>query len=121
MSCNSFNFNGCFAVSVGFDYTNSMIETDDNEQAMDFTGYDFVMTIQDKDNVDLLSLPVVGDATTTGIYLPDPTSGELFIQIRKADSIIVGKGDRIYNIRVTDPSGNETPFSYGAISFIEVG
>lgn len=120
MSCNTFNYNGCFAVSVGYDYTMSLTDSGDDNQATDFTGYDFVMTIQDKDNVDLLALPVVGDDQTTGIYLPDPTNGELFIQIRKADSITVGKGDHIYNIRITDPSGNETPFSYGAISFIEV-
>jgi hypothetical protein len=120
MSCNTFNYNGCFAVSVGYDYTMSLTDSGDDNQETDFTDYDFVMTIQDKSNVNLLVLSVVGDATTTGIYIPEPKSGEIFIQIRKADSTIIGKGDRVYSIRITDPSGNETPFSYGGISFIEV-
>ena len=122
MGCNSFNFNGCFAVSVGYDYTNSMTEADADGIATDYTGFDFSMSIQAKNTaVDLLTLPVVGNDTTTGIYIPDPTSGEIFIQIRKADSIIVGKGDFNYSIRITDPSANEDVFSYGNISFIEVG
>ncbi|MEE9352372.1 MAG: hypothetical protein V3U78_08935 [Thiotrichaceae bacterium] len=122
MSCNSFNFNGCFAVPVGFDYTNSLTETDDDEMAIDFTGFDFSMSIQAKNtDVDLLTLSVVGDATTTGIYIPEPTTGEIFIQIRKADSTTVGASDYNYSIRITDPSLNEDLFSYGDISFIGVG
>jgi len=122
MGCNSFNFNGCFAVPVGYDYTNSMTDTDPDGIATDFTGFDFSMSIQAKNtNVDLLTLSVVGDLVTTGIYIPDPTAGEIFIQIRKADTIVVGKGDFNYSIRITDPSANEDVFSYGNISFIEVG
>jgi len=121
MGCNTFNFNGCFAVPIGTDYTMWFGEDGDDSQATDFTGYTFLMTIQDKiTKADLLSMPVVGDDQTTGIYIPDPTNGEIFIQIRKADTVTVGKGDRIYNIKITDPSGNETLFSYGGISFIEV-
>ena len=120
MSCNSFNFNGCFAVPVGFDYTSSMIETDDDEIAIDFTGFDFSMSIQAKNTaVDLLTLSVVGDDTSTGLYIPEPTTGEIFIQIRKADTL--ASGDYVYSIRITDPSANENLFSYGGISFIGVG
>lgn len=122
MSCNSFNFNGCFAVAVGFDYSNSMTETDDDEQPIDYTGFDFSMSIQAKNTaVDLLTLSVVGDDTSTGIYIPAPTTGEIFIQIRKADSTTLGAGDYVYSIRITDPSLNEDLFSYGDISFIGVG
>lgn len=122
MSCNSFNFNGCFAVPVGFDYTNSMTEADADGIATDYTGFDFSMSIQAKNtDVDLLTLSVVTDAVSTGIYIPEPISGEFFIQIRKADSITLGKGDYNYSIRITDPSGNEDLFSYGDISFIGVG
>jgi len=122
MGCNSFNFNGCFAVAVGYDYTNSMTESDDDGIATDYTGFDFSMSIQAKNtDVDLLTLSVVTDAVSTGIYIPEPTAGEFFIQIRKADSIALGKGDYNYSIRITDPSGNEDLFSYGDISFIGVG
>ena len=122
MSCNSFNFNGCFAVPVGFDYVNSMIETDPENMAMDFTGFDFSMSIQAKNTaVDLLTLSVVTDAVSTGIYIPEPLSGEIFIQIRKADTTTVGAGDYNYSIRITDPSANEDLFAYGNISFIGVG
>ena len=120
MSCNSFNFNGCFAVPVGFDYTSSMTETDDDENAIDFTGFDFSMSIQAKNTaVDLLTLSVVGDDSSTGLYIPEPTTGEIFIQIRKADTL--ASGDYVYSIRITDPSANEDLFAYGNISFIEVG
>lgn len=122
MSCNSFNFNGCFAVPVGFDYVSSMIETDDQEMAIDLTGFDFSMSIQAKNTaVDLLTLSVVGDDSSTGIYIPEPTTGEIFIQIRKADSTTLGAGDYVYSIRITDPSLNEDLFSYGDISVIGVG
>lgn len=122
MGCNSFNFNGCFAVPVGYDYVTSMTDTDPDSIAIDFTGFDFSMSIQAKNtDVDLLTLSVVGDDTTTGIYIPDPTTGEIFIQIRKADSTSLGAGDYNYTIRITDPSLNEDLFAYGNISFIGVG
>jgi len=122
MSCNTFNYNGCFSVPVGKDYTMSLTDTGDDNQVTDFTDFDFLMTIQDKvSGADLLLLPVVVDDQTTGIYIPDPTNGEIFIQIRKAESATVGAGDFKYNISITDPSGNENLFSYGGISFIQVG
>lgn len=120
MGCNSFNFNGCFAVPVGYDYVTSMTDTDPDSKAIDFTGFDFSMSIQAKNTaVDLLTLAVVGDDTTTGIYIPDPTNGEIFIQIRKADTL--DPGDYNYTIRITDLSANEALFAYGNISFIGVG
>ncbi len=122
MGCNSFNFNGCFAVPVGFDYVSSMIDTDSNNTAIDFTGFDFSMAIQAQNtDVDLLVLSVVTDAVSTGIYIPEPTTGEIFIQIRKADSITLGAGDFNYSIRITDPGLNEDLFAYGNISVIGVG
>ena len=119
MSCNTFNFNDCFAVPVGDDYKMSF---DDTAAGADFTGFSFVMIIQDKlTGVTLLTLPTVFDDQTTGIYVPVPTNGGMFIQIRKADTIAMGVGDHVYNIRQTDPSSNETTFTYGTISFIEIG
>ena len=108
----------CFAVPVGADYEMSF---DDTDAGADFTGFTFEMIIQDKiTGVTLLTLPTVFDSQTTGIYVPTPTDAEIFIQIRKADTVVVGKGDQLYNIRMTDPSGNESFFQYGNISFIEV-
>ena len=118
MSCNSFNFNGCFAVPVGYDYDDFFFENDSE----DYTGFDFSMSIQAQNtDIDLLTLSIVGDNSTTGIYIPDPTNGIIFIQIMKADSIIVGKGDFNYSIRITNPSSSDDLFAYGNISFIGVG
>jgi len=115
MACNSFNFNGCFAIPIGFDFNDFYFE-DDNK---DYTGFDFSMSIQAPNAaVDLLTLSVVFDDSTTGIYLPNPANGVIFIQIMKADTLSLG--DYNYSIRVTDPSNIEKPFSYGTISFIEV-
>ena len=114
MGCNSFNFNGCFAVPVGYDFNDFFFEN--NEE--DYTGFTFSMSIQAKNTaVDLLTLSVVGDDSTTGIYIPDPTSGIIFIQIMKADTL--ASGDYEYSIRITDTSSIETLFAYGSISFIE--
>jgi len=122
MSCNTFNYNGCFAVPVGRVYETSLTDTGDDNEATDLTGFDFLMTIQDnKTGADLLILPVVGDDQTTGIYIPDLKSGEFWIQIRPAESILLGAGDYKYNISIIDPSLNDRLFSYGAISFIGIG
>jgi len=80
------------------------------------------MSIQAKNTaVDLLTLSIVGDNSTTGIYISDAESGEFYIQIRKEDSTSVGKGQYNYAIRITDPSSNEDLFMYGDINFDEVG
>lgn len=118
MSCNNFNFGKCFAVLVGDDYTMSFRDTG---EGADFTGFDFVMTIKDKTTgATLLTLPIVGDTQTTGIYIDVPTDAEMFIQVRKEDSLVVGEGNHVYDIRQTDPSGNESTFEYGTIPFIVI-
>ena len=122
MGCNSFNFNGCTSVKVGYDYAKKITYTDSDNNAIDLTGYDFSMSIQAKNTaVDLLTLNVVGDDSTTGIYISDAKAGEFYIQIRKADSTSVGKGSYNYSIRITNPSGDEDLFMYGDINFDEVG
>jgi len=122
MGCNSFNFNGCTSVKVGYDYAKKITYTDSDDNAIDLTGYDFSMSIQAKNtNVDLLTLSVVGDDSSTGIYISDAEAGEFYIQIRKADSTSVGSGSYDYAIRITNPSGDEDLFMYGGINFDEVG
>ena len=72
MGCNSFNFNGCTSVKVGYDFSKKITYNDPDNNAIDLTGYDFSMSIQAKNTaVDLLTLSVVGDDSTTGIYIPD--------------------------------------------------
>lgn len=122
MSCSTFNYNGCFAVPVGRVFETSLTDLGDDNQETNLTGFDFLMTIQDnKTGADLLILSVVGDDQTTGIYIPEPKSGEILIQIRPAESISLGAGDYKYNISIIDPSLNNRLFTYGNISFIGIG
>tara|TARA_R110002167_G_scaffold266022_1_gene472735 strand:- start:483 stop:851 length:369 start_codon:yes stop_codon:yes gene_type:complete len=122
MSCNSFNFSGCTAVIVGYDFTKKISYSSPSGSAIDLTGFLINMSIQAKNSaVDLLSLSIVGDDQTTGIYIPDPATGEFYIQIRKADSTTLGSGSYDYSIRLTDVSLNESLFMYGTTSFNEVG
>lgn len=122
MSCNSFNFNGCTAVDVGYDFSKKITYNDPENTAIDLTGYVFSMSIQAKNTaVDLLTLSIVGDDSSTGIYIPTPENGEIFIQIRKADTTALGVGSFNYSIRMTDPDGNDSVFMYGDLSAVGVG
>lgn len=121
MGCNSYNFNGCDSVPVGFDFSSKITYTDDSDTAIDLTGVTLSMSIQAKNSaVDILTLSEVGDSSTTGIYIPDPTAGEFYIQIRTADTVTVGAGDYVYFIKYTDASGDDSRFLYGGVSFTEV-
>ncbi len=121
MGCNSYNFNGCNAVPVGFDFSSKITYTDSSDKAIDLTGVTLSMSIQAKNSaVDLLTLAIVGDDSTTGIYIPDPTTGEFYIQIRSADTVTLTAGDYVYFISYTDTNGNATRFLYGGISLTEV-
>lgn len=124
MASNGLNLSNVnnLAANVSYDYSFKIEYLDSERTGIDLTGYVLSMQIQAKNtDVDLLTLAIVGDLTSTGIYIPDPTTGEFFIQIRKADTVTVGDGQYNYQIRIIDPSSNEALFMYGNISFVEAG
>lgn len=122
--CNQFNFelSTCTQVDVSFDWTKTLTYQDTSGVAIDVTSYVFVMTIKDENGgATLLSLPIVGDNLTTGIYIPVPTNGILNLQITDTDAGIVGGGVFPYELAVTDPDGLISPFMQGTIQFLDRG
>lgn len=124
--CSQFDYSestqpSCTNVNVGFDF--SMPLTYENEgEPIDLTSSVFVMTIKAAiGGATLLSLPIVGDNVTTGLYIPVPLDGQITVQITKADTITVGDGVFPYQMVRTDPSSNESIFMQGTIQFVDRG
>jgi hypothetical protein len=79
------------------------------------------MTIKDAlGGSTLLTLPIVGDALTTGLYIPDPTNGQIFVQMTAADTTTVGAGVFPYEMTKT-LSTKLTIYMQGTIEFINRG
>lgn len=70
-----------FGVRIGFDYKKKM-----TIEGEDFTGRTFHFVIKDADGVTLFDLTNSVDDTTSGIYVSNPTEGELFIIIKATDT-----------------------------------
>jgi hypothetical protein len=124
-TCNNFDYTistqPCTNVDVGFDFSSSLTY-EDNGTAINLTGYIFVMTIKASlGGSILLTLPIVGNNTTTGLYIPAPTNGQIFVQILEADTITVGNGIFPYEMTITDSFGLESIFMQGTIEFIDRG
>lgn len=124
-TCSQFDYTEstqpCTNADVGFDFSKSL--TYENlDIPIDITGFVFSMTIKDSvGGATLLSLPIVLNASTTGLYIPDPTNGEIFVQITKADTITVGNGVFPYEMTETNPSSKISIFMQGTIQFIDRG
>lgn len=122
--CNQANLefaNNCTQVDVGFDWRKTLTY-DTGGVVNDITGFVFVMTIKDEIGGSiLLTLPIVGDAVTTGIYIPDPTNGILMLLITDTDSIATGGGVYPYEMTSTDTAGLISPFMQGTIQFLDRG
>ena len=124
-TCNNFDYTistqPCTNVDVGFDFSKSLTYEDDGT-AINLNGYIFVMTIKASiGGSTLLTLPIVGNNTTTGLYIPTPTNGEIFVQILAADTITTGAGVFPYEMTLTHPSGLISIFMQGTIEFIDRG
>lgn len=123
MTCEEFNFSqsSCNNVFVGADFSREIVYRDANGDPINLAGQSFSMVIRDVNSIsDLLTLSVVGDATTTGFYIPDPVSGVVYLQIREEQTTALGQGQRKYKITRTDASGDNHIFMYGIISFLDV-
>lgn len=128
-SCNKVDLGNCLAVDIGdywnptFAETTEVTDEDGNvtEAPRDFTGSTIRMRIRpalnDPDTLDLTEQP---DDQTTGIYIPDKTSGTFQAVIMGADSSGITAGSYLYEISVTDSNGNEKVFLNGKIEFIQV-
>jgi len=119
MSCATYNYKGCSSVTIGYDFS-SKITYKPSGSLFDFTDYTVTMEIEDSSGNSILSLAEVGDETTTGIYIPDPDSGEIFIQIRQAESGAISANSNLYYINLLSSGGDLTPMLSGQISFTAV-
>lgn len=124
-TCNNFDYTEstqpCTNVNVGFDFSKTL--TYENLGIpINITGFSFAMTIKDSiGGATLLSLPIVLNNTTTGLYIPDPTNGQIFVQITDADTTTIGAGVFPYEMIKTDPSSKISIFMQGTIQFIDRG
>ena len=124
-TCNSFDYTvstqPCTNVDVGFNFSKSITYSNDGIP-INITGVVFAMTIKASiGGATLLTLPIVTDNLTTGLYIPTPTNGGIFVQITGADSITIGAGVFPYEMIMTDTFSLETIFMQGTIQFIDRG
>ena len=117
MSCNTTDLtcsNG-FQVDIGFNYT-----FDVSVDGEDFTGRTFHFKVKSKksDTSFLLELTNSVDTTTSGVYIADPTSGNLSIIILGSDSSSFERQTALYEFYYTE-GGEKTLMFSGTIEFNE--
>jgi len=124
MSCNNFDFtipNKCTQVNIGFDFSKTLTFTDNDGLPIDLTGYVLAGDIKvSLGGASIISLPEIGDDQTTGLYIPDRTTGVIFLQIKAADTVQT-EFNYPYEITITDPSTDIEVFMQGIIQFYERG
>lgn len=125
MKCNTFNFeessDPCSNVNVGFDFAFTAFYNNGGI-GVDISDDSFEMTIKDTiGGTILLTLPEVLNNITTGLYIPTPTGGKIFIQIIEADTVTMGAGVFPYEMTKTDSDNLTTIFMEGTIEFIDRG
>lgn len=122
--CSRFDFQTgtCTQVDIGFDFSKVLTYTDVNGDAINVTGFVFSMTIKDElSGATLLTLPIVGDNLTTGLYIPSPISGIINMQITDTDAGLIAAGVYPYEMTVTDNNSKVDIFMQGSINFINRG
>lgn len=125
MKCNKFNFEEsttpCSNVKVGF-YFSFTAFYNISGVGIDISDDTFEMTIKDAIGGSIiLTLPEVLDDITTGLYIPTPTGGKIFIQILEADTVTIGAGTFPYEMTKIDSDGLKTIHMEGTIEFIDRG
>ncbi|HIP08243.1 MAG TPA: hypothetical protein EYG65_00750 [Rhodospirillales bacterium] len=124
MGCSEFNFQSsdCSNVDIGFDWFDISLNYSDENGDIDLTGFTLEMTIKDAlGGATLLVLPTVGDALTTGLFIPTPTNGEVKAQITSVSSAAVAAGVHPYQTTITNPSGQTEIWMQGTIEFSNRG
>jgi len=121
--CNTFNFQQgtCSEVNLGFNFCKKLTYNDSSGAAIDLTGFTLSGLIKDDlgGNI-IISLPEVSDNDTTGLYIPDRATGEIYLQIKSADTA-QDVGQYPYQLVITDPNTDSTPFLIGTIQFYDRG
>ena len=121
MTCNKFNFqiSTCTNVDIGVDFTKvTLAVTDENGDPINLTGFDLNMRIRkNRTGANILLLPVVGSSTLTGLYFTDITTGNFNIRINDTDTDLFTDGFYLYDIIITNPSGDTEVFMEGRIQF----
>lgn len=125
MKCNTFNFevasDPCSNVKVGFDFAFTAFYNLVGV-GVDISDDTFEMTIKDVVGGSvILTLPEVLDNITTGLFIPTPIGGKIFIQIMEADTTTVGAGKFPYEMTKVDSDNLKTIFMQGTIEFIDRG
>jgi len=120
MGCNSFNFttSNCTNVNIGLDYTKAFTYRDENGTGIDLSGYDLNMRIRKSStSTDILTLGIVVDPLVTGFYFTDIASGQFTMRITDTDTSLIPSGSYVYDIIITNPSGDTSIFMEGNIQF----
>tara|TARA_R100000808_G_C2081635_1_gene105250 strand:+ start:255 stop:635 length:381 start_codon:yes stop_codon:yes gene_type:complete len=121
-NCNVVDLKGCMSVEINFDYSRYFEWLDSNSDAVDITDYTFSGSIKDSlGGSEILALPTISDDQTTGLYIPDPTNGQIFLQIKKEQSALISAGDYPFRITRTYPNTDQDVFAEGEITFYERG
>jgi hypothetical protein len=124
MSCSEFNFQTgtCTEVEKDFNFAKVMTVRDLDNVIVDLTGLTFQLVVKDTlAGSVLFTLDHVGDNLTTGLYIPNPSSGVINIQIIKADVTGQAAGVYPYEMTKTDTDGLLTIFSQGTLQFSNRG
>jgi hypothetical protein len=124
MSCNNLELTeaNCFSVDIGKYYILNFEYQNPDGSPVDFTGFTFAMNIKlPADPANFLTLGMVTDLDTTGIFMPNPASGIFQIIFTEATTATAAEPDTDYNydIVITNPSGKEETFLYGLIKFVQ--
>lgn len=107
----------CFAVDIGRDYLLDLTYSFGGVP-IDLTAYSISMSIRENGSeTDFLTLGIVGDLNSTGIYIAAPSTGIFKIVITKADTALADNISYNYEIVLTDPSSKESTFLYGVFAF----
>ena len=124
INCNLFNFQTgtCTQVDKDFDFEKVLTYTDSNGAAVDVTSFVFLMTIKAAlGGATLLTLPIVVDNITTGLYIPFPATGVLNMLITDTDAGLIDAGVYPYEMTVVDTDSKEEIFMQGTIEFVDRG
>lgn len=116
---NKFDFVGRYAADIGNTFKYQINYTDQDGEAIDLTGFTLEGAIKrrDSDTSDLISLPEVPDETSTGFYIADKATGIIVLRIIASDTAAVVEDRYVYDIVLTEPSGESFIFMSGKIEF----
>ena len=124
MGCSEFNFQTgtCTQVDKDFDFMKIMTVKDSAGVIVDLTGLVFEFIIKDAlGGSAILTLNHVLDNISTGLYIPNPASGVINIQIIKATAASIAAAVYPYEMTKTDTDSLETIFAQGTIQFSDRG